>query len=169
MAHPLSDVINQADGFLLVGDSSADRFPGLSYAAYTKTHKRFYCLDLGGLPESRGPVKGGKVYASVEELPEDRGDLAILWVKPGRSVEAVELAHEAGCRRVWFSFFSAHPDAVERANALGLEVVEVGRCPVYYLDDAPIACKVHQLAVKVSGTYARPPQTTLVKGQRIMV
>ena len=169
MTHPLADVINQADGFVLIGDSSADRFPGFSYAAYTKTHKRFYCLDLGGLAESRGPVQGGKVYTALAEIPAEHGDLAILWVKPGRSREAVELAHQAGCKRVWFSFHTAHPSAIERARELELEIVEVGRCPVYYLEDAPLACKLHQLAVKASGTYGRPPQTTLDKDQRIML
>ena len=168
MAHPLAEVINGADGFLLIGDSSADRFPAFSYAAYAKAGRRFYCLDLGGLTESRGPHKGGKVYTALSEVPADHGDLAILWVKPGRSVEAVELAHEAGCRRVWFSFHCAHPDAVARAVELGLEVVEVGRCPVYYLEGAPAACKAHQWVVKLSGTYGRPPQKTLDKEQRIM-
>jgi len=168
MGHPLADVINQAEGFLLIGDSSSDRFPAFSYAAYTKRGKRFYCLDLGGLTESRGPVKGGKVYTALADVPSDHGDLAILWVKPGRAVEAVELAKEAGCKRVWFSFGCAHPTAVERAVELGLEVVEVGRCPIYYLDKAPAACTMHQAMVKLSGTYGRPPQTVLDKDQRIM-
>lgn len=168
MRHPLADVMNEADGFLLIGDSSADRFPALSYAAYVHAGKRFFCLDLGGLRESRGPLKGGKVYASLEQIPDDHGDLAIIWVKPPRSVEAVELAHRAGCSRVWFSFYSAHPSAVERAGALGMQVVEVGRCPVYYLDDAPLTCKLHQGWVKLSGIHRRPPQPVLDKRQRIM-
>ena len=58
MPHPLADVINQAHNFLLIGDSSEDRFPGFSYAAYTKANRRFYCLDLGGLKVSRGPGQG---------------------------------------------------------------------------------------------------------------
>lgn len=157
-----------ADGFLVVGDSSADRFPGFSYNAYTKAGRRFFCLDLGGLTESRGPTKGGVVYPSVDALPEGVGELAILWVKPKRSVEAVEAAHAAGCTKVWFSFHTAHPDAIERATALGMSVVEVGRCPVYYLDGAPGACRAHATVAKLSGTRARPPQLTLLKDQRIM-
>ena len=161
--------MREADGFLLIGDSSQDRFPGFSYNAYTKTSRRFYCLDLGGLTESRGPTKGGKVYAAAEDLPRDEiGDLAILWVKPKRAKEAVELAHEAGCRRVWFSFHTAHPSAVDRAKELGMEVVEVGRCPVYYLEGAPLACQAHAAMTRLSGTRRRPPQLTLVKDQRIM-
>ena len=169
MPHRLAEVINAAEGFLLIGDSSADRFPGYSFHAYTVAGRRFYCLDLGGLTESRGPTTGAKVYTSIEELPDDLGDLAVIWVKPGRALEALELAAKAGCTRVWFSFLSAHPDAIERANALGIEVVEVGRCPVYYLEGPiQLACRLHRGMVTLSGTKRRPPQKVLDKDQRIM-
>jgi hypothetical protein len=164
----LAEIVNEDAPLVLVGDSSASRFPGFSYAAYTKSGRRFYCVDLGGLSESRGPVKGGRVYAPGESLPDDRGDLAVIWVKPGRSVEAVELAHTAGCKRVWFSFHTAHADAVKRASELDMEVVEVGRCPVYYLEGAPTVCRAHAWVTKVSGTHARAPQTELDRSQRVM-
>ena len=156
--HELERVINEADGFIVIGDSEADRFPAYSYHAYTTTGKRFYCLDMGGLTESRGATEGGKVYTSVEELPDDRDDLAVIWVHPKRAAEAVELAHQADCRRVWFSFQTGHRDAVQRARELGMEVVEIGRCPVYYLDDKPAGCKAHTAILKISGSYKRPPQ-----------
>ena len=158
MAHPLETIINQADGFLLIGDSSEERFPGYSYNAYTKTGKRFFCIDLGGLKASRGPTEGGKVYGSVAELPEDRGDLAIVWLHPKSAVRGVEVAQGAGCQRIWFSFQTGHRDAVAKARELGMEVVEIGRCPVYYLDGAPPACRAHTLMTRVSGTRRRPPQ-----------
>ena len=168
MSHPLFDIVNAAEGFLLVGDSSQDRFPGFSYDAYTKAGKRFYCLDMGGLTESRGPTKGGKVYATVDDLPPLESDLAIVWVKPKRALDAVELAHKAGARRVWFSFHSGHPGAIARGRELGMEVVEVGRCPIYYLDRAPPACRAHRLLARATGTVRRPPQTELDRDQRIM-
>ncbi len=159
MVHPLERVMRDADGFVLIGDSANDRFPGFSYNAYTRVGKRFYCLDLGGLPASRGPTKGGKVYHSPADLPEDHDDLAIIWVKPRDAARAVEVAHEAGCRRVWFSFQTGHRDAVARAGELGMTVVEIGRCPVFYLDRMPAACKAHTLLFKASRGYGKPPQT----------
>jgi predicted CoA-binding protein len=159
MSHPLENVINSAEGFVLIGESGADRFPAFSYHAYTHAKKKFYCLDLDGLTESRGKTRGGPVYASVADLPDDRDDLAIIWVTPRTAARAVEVAHEAGCKRVWFSFKSGHRDAVARARELGMEVVEIGRCPIYYLDDKPNVCKAHTAMVKLSGTYKRPPQT----------
>jgi predicted CoA-binding protein len=157
--HPLETVINDTEPLVLIGNSSEDRFPGFSYNAYTRAGKKFYCLDLGGLPVSRGPTQGGKVYHSVAELPDDRGDLAVIWVHPSTALRAVELAHQAGCRRVWFSFGTGHRDAVARARELGMELIEIGRCPVLYLDDKPVACKAHALLAKATGLYARPPQT----------
>lgn len=156
--HPLQKIVADADGFVLIGDSANERFPGYSYNAFTQTGKRFYCLDMGGLTASRGPTKGGKVYTSVAELPEERDDLAVIWVKPRDASKAVDLAHEAGCKRVWFSFQTGHRDAVAKARELGMEVVEIGRCPVYYLDGPPAVCAAHALMAKVSGTRARPPQ-----------
>ncbi|MBW1875774.1 MAG: hypothetical protein JRI98_10420 [Deltaproteobacteria bacterium] len=102
--HPLERVINSPEPLVLIGNASEDRFPGYSYDVYTRIGKKFYCLDMGGLPVSRGPTKGGKVYHAVAELPDDRGDLAVIWVHPKTASGAVDLAHEAGCKRVWFSF-----------------------------------------------------------------
>lgn len=159
MSHPLATLLQQADGLVLIGDSSDERFPAFSYNAYTVAGKRFYCLDMGGLTQSRGPTKGGKVYTTVAELPADRSDLAVIWVKPHASARAVELAHEAGCKRVWFSFGTGHRDGVARAASLGLEVVEIGRCPIYYLEgELPGSCRAHTALVKLTGTWKRPPQ-----------
>ena len=158
--HPLTPVISEADGFVLIGDSSADRFPAMSYNVYSKTGRRFFCLDMGGLTESRGGTKGGVVYTRVADLPDDVGDLAIIWVHPHRSAEAVDLAVQAGCRRVWFSFGAGHREGVARAREAGLEVVEIGRCPVYYLeaDGIPAPCRAHALITRLTGTWKRPPQ-----------
>lgn len=159
MAHPLETVMRDAGKFVLIGDSSEDRFPAMSYNNYSKMGTPFYCLDLGGLTESRGGTKGGKVYTTADELPDDRGDLAIIWVKPGSATNAVQIAVDAGCKRVWFSFGAGHRDAVAKARELGLEVVEIGRCPVYYVDKQIAVCKVHTLMTKASGLYRKPPQT----------
>lgn len=158
--HPLERIINDPRPLVLIGNSAEDRFPGFSYDNYTRIGKKFYCLDMGGLPSSRGRTKGGKVYHSVSELPDDRSDLAVIWVHPRTAPDAVDLAHEAGCKRVWFSFATGHPRAVGRAEELGMEVVEIGRCPVLYLDrKAHPACTAHALVAKVTGLYRAPPQT----------
>ena len=159
MSHPLEDVIRNAEPFLLIGDSAHERFPGLSFHNYTATQKRFYCLDVGGLTVSRGKSAGEKVYTDVGSLPDDVSDLAIVWMTPREAIQGVELAHAAGCKRIWFSFKTGHRDAVAKARELGLEVVEIGRCPVHYMDAQVPICAMHTRMVKLSGTYRRPPQT----------
>ena len=158
MAHPLETVIRNAHGFVVIGDSSQGRFPAQSYNNYTKTGVKFYALDLGGLTESRGGTKGGKVYTKVEDLPDDRGDLAVIWVKPKSARHAVDVARDAGCKRVWFSFGSGHREAVERAAELEMEVVEIGRCPVHFLADQVPACRAHTVLLKLTGGYGKPTQ-----------
>jgi hypothetical protein len=160
MPHPLEEVM-KTDRFVLIGDASEDRFPAMSFHCFTKVQKPFYCLDLGGLTESRGYTKGARVFTSVADLPDDRSDLALVWLRPASAIRGVEAAHEAGCRRIWFSFNSGHRDAVSRARELGMEIVEIGRCPVYYLERQVPICQGHTLMVKLSGTYRRPPQTDL--------
>jgi len=159
MGHPLEDVIRNAPGFLLIGDSSEGRFPAASFHNYTQTGTLFYCVDLGGLTESRGKSAGKKLYHLGEELPADHSDLAVIWVKPRSAARAVEIAHEAGCKRVWFSFQTGHRDAVARARELGMEVVEIGRCPVHYMDQQVPICRIHTVMLKATGVYGRPPQT----------
>ncbi len=156
--HPLQQLLADADGFVLIGDSSADRFPALSYDSYTRVGKPFHCLDLGGLSESRGPTQGGRVYTRVEDLPDSRSDLAVIWVHPKAAAAAVDVAHSAGCKRIWFSFHTGHRDAVARARELGLEVVEIGRCPVYYLEGGSPSCVAHRAMVRLTGTRRKPPQ-----------
>jgi predicted CoA-binding protein len=159
MAHPLEDVIRNAEPFVFIGDSSEERFPATSYANASKKGHRVYYLDLGGLTESRGMVKGGKVYADPSEIPNDRTDLAVIWTKPRSAARAVEVAHKLGAKRIWFSFLTGHRDAVAKARELGMEVVEIGRCPVYYMQGLMGACAAHTAMVKLSGLYNKPPQT----------
>lgn len=164
--HPLETVLAEAGHLLLIGDSSKDRFPGYSFNAYTKAGRPFSCLDLGGLTESRGPTSGVRVYTAVDELPEGIGNLAIIWVTASRCVDAVDAAKAAGCTKVWFSFKTATQAGIDRARGHGLEVVEIGRCPVYYANPTTAACRAHTLAVRLTGTRGKPPQTELVARQR---
>ena len=159
MSHPLEDVIRSAEGFVVIGDSSEGRFPAQSFHCYSSVGKAFHCIDLGGLTASRGATKGGKVYGSASALPADHGDLAIVWLKPRSAKRGVDVAHEAGCKRIWFSFLTGHPEAVDHARELGMEVVEIGRCPVHYLAKQVPACRAHTVLLQLTGAYRKPPQT----------
>ncbi len=166
--HPLEAIMAEEAPVLLIGDSSNDRFPGFSYDAYTRAGKAFHCFDLGGLSASRGPTKGGVVHTRVDALPEGRGDLAIIWVTPDRVEDALDVAEQAGIRRIWFSFGTAGRRAVAAAETRGFELVEVGRCPVYYLRDKPPLCAAHAGLARLSGTRGRAPNTAHRPKLRVM-
>ncbi len=159
MAHPLEDVIRNAEPFVFIGDSGEERFPATSYANNATQGHRVYYLDLAGMTESRGKVKGGKVYADASDIPDDRTDLAVIWVKPKSATKAVDVAHGLGAKRVWFSFQTGHRDAVARARELGMDVIEIGRCPVHYMEGQMAACRSHTVLTKLTGAYQKPPQT----------
>jgi hypothetical protein len=159
MAHPLETVIRNAEPFVFIGDSSEGRFPATSYANSVQKDHRVYYYDLGGLTKSRGKAKGGTVYADIADVPDDRTDLAVIWVKPGTAKKAVDIAHELGAKRVWFSFITGHRDAVSHARELGMEVVEIGRCPVHFMEGQMATCAGHTMLLKISGAYGKPPQT----------
>lgn len=168
MNHPLEEVIQTDSPLLLIGDSDSDRFPAMSYHCYMQGNRPFFCLDLGSLSGSRGFTKGGPVMSSLDELPKDwGGELAVVWVHPFRAAECVRLAASVGCTKVWFSFQTVSEAAVAEAAELGLEVVEAGRCPVFYLDKpTAFPCKVHSLLVRLTGTRALPPQTHAGAGRK---
>jgi hypothetical protein len=159
MAHPLEDVIRNAEPFVFIGHSDEGRFPAMSYANAAKRNHRVYYYDMGGLTESRGKAAGGKVYVEVADIPDDRTDLAVIWTKPRTAKKAVDIAHELGAKRIWFSFKTGHPEAVRHARELGMEIVEIGRCPVHYMDGQVAECASHTVMLKVTGAYKKPPQT----------
>ena len=168
MNQELYDIINSTEEFLLFGDSSSDRFPGMSFHCYTRGHRSFYCIDLGGLEKSRGYTSGERVLGSIAQLPEDwSGSLAIIWVLPILAAECTRLAAEAGCTKLWYSFQTVSAEAIKVADELGLEVVEAGRCPVYFLDGPkPMPCRLHTAAVKFTGTLALPRQVDFTTARR---
>ena len=48
---------------------------------------------------------------------------------------------------------------LQHARDLGMEVIEIGRCPVPYLERRTAICAGHTALLKLTGTYRRPPQT----------
>lgn len=166
--HPLRAVMAETTPFLLIGDSDSDRFPRASYACYTKIGKDFRFLDMGRRDLS-AYTQGRAVSHSPEEVQGFGGDLAVVWVHPFSVVKAVEWAHRAGCRRIWFSFGTISVAGLSRAGELGLEVLEAGRCPVYFLTERTGPCRVHGWVVDLLGVPELPPQTHAGEGRRELV
>ena len=163
MDHPLQELMRKSDGFVVIGDSSEGRFPAQSFHCYTQAKKPFYCLDLGGMTESRGFTKGGKVYTSVDELPADHSDLAIVWMKPRSAIRGVETAH-AGCKKIWSA--SKRPPRRGAAPA-ALDGGSRDRPCGYYPNSWGCVPRAHA-AVK-SADLGKPPQTIRREAARDVV
>ncbi|MFT5585321.1 MAG: hypothetical protein ACI9VR_002910 [Cognaticolwellia sp.] len=142
---------------LLIGDSDSDRFPATSFACYQKIGKVFHYLDMGSRDLS-ARSNGQPILHSTDELGDWGGDLALIWVRAFSAVRAVELAHGAGCKRIWFSFGVANPHALKLAEKLEIEVLEVGRCPVLFLSERVGPCRVHGWFADAFGLTQLAPQ-----------
>ncbi len=164
----LHDVMAETEPFLLVGDSDSERFPGMSFACYQKVGRAFCYLDLGSRDLSV-EAKGQRIFHSVEELGDWGGDLALIWVHAITAIKALELAHKAGCKRVWFSFGTGNSAAVALAAELGIQVVEVGRCPVLFLKERAGPCRVHGWFANATGLTGLPPQLDAGLSRRELV
>ncbi len=171
MSHPLVEIMAAAKSLLLIGDSDSDRFPAMSYHCYRTEGRDFHCLDLGSLAESRGFTKGGPVLHSLAELPQGwTPDLAVVWLHPYRAAEGVNLAADAGARRIWFSFHTVSEEALAVCKERGVEVVEAGRCPVFYLNQqVSLPCRMHTMMTRLSGAWALPPQTDAAASRRELI
>lgn len=165
----LRAVMAETKPLLLIGDSDSDRFPRTSFACYQKIGKAFHYLDMGHRDLSKY-AKEHPILYRTEELGEDwGGDLAVIWVHAFSAVKALELAHQAGCSRVWFSFGAGNPDAVALAGELGIEVLEVGRCPVFFLNEQAGPCMVHAWVARTFGLTELGPQLHAGPGRRELI
>ena len=62
------------------------------------------------------------------------------------------------------------PEALAVAEERGLEVVEAGRCPVFFMDGPkPLPCRMHTAAVRLTGTLGLPRQTTISGKRRELI
>ncbi len=67
-------------------------------------------------------VDGNKVYKSLAELPQ-KPEVVNLVVPPNVSEKVVEECKELGIERVWFQPGAESPEAIAKAESLGLKVV----------------------------------------------
>jgi hypothetical protein len=162
---PLHAVMAETAPVLLIGDSSSERFPKTSFACYQKVGKAVHYLDMGRRDLS-AHSNGQPILYSPQELGDWGGDLALIWVHPISTVRAVELAEEAGCKRLWFSFGSANDAALQLAESKGMKVLEVGRCPVLFLENRAGPCKVHGWVADALGLTELEPQLHAGSGRR---
>ncbi len=72
-------------------------------------------------------IEGLKAYANLDSLPEQVHGISII-TPPSVTERVVEEAARAGVRMVWMQPGAESPAAIDRATALGLDVIADGSC-----------------------------------------
>jgi predicted CoA-binding protein len=114
--------------FAVVGRGDAKPFPELTYRALRCAKgKTVYAVD-----PSCDAIDGDPAYDDLASLPEPV-DAVVLEVPKEETAAWVVRAAEAGIRNVWIHMGRETPEALAKAEELGLEVC-TGTCAVQYLD-----------------------------------
>jgi predicted CoA-binding protein len=72
-------------------------------------------------------VEGVPCYPDLASLPESVHGVSVI-TPPAVTVSVVEQAAEAGIKRIWMQPGAESPEAVARAEELGLTVISGGPC-----------------------------------------
>ena len=85
-----------------------------------------------GVNPKGGEIDGQPLYPSLADLPEPV-EVVDLVVPPRVTEKVVQEAHRLGLNRVWMQPGAESPEALRRAEALGLEVIAGGPCALVAL------------------------------------
>lgn len=80
-----------------------------------------------GIHPRESSIEGAPSFAKLSDLPQKIDGLSIV-TPPAVTEKLVEEAAAAGVKRVWMQPGAESPAAVQRAEALGLEVIWGGPC-----------------------------------------
>jgi predicted CoA-binding protein len=135
-----------ADCFAVVGHSSEQPFPILTYRALKRLGKTVFPVD-----PSVDMVDGDRVYASLEALPQPV-EAVIVEVPKAETRGWVAAAADAEVGDVWVHMGLETPEAVEVANARGINL-RSGTCAVMYLRPGLSYHSIHKAIMKALGRY----------------
>ncbi len=119
---PIKDFLSQKR-FAVVGASSDRAKYGNKVLRAYLQHGR----DATPVHPKEPEVEGRKAYRSLAEIPQ-RPDAVSIITPPKVTEAVVEEAARLGIRRVWMQPGAESPAAIERAKALGMDVIAGGPC-----------------------------------------
>lgn len=110
----------------VVGASGNPLRPSYTVFSYLRTRTRYRPAPINPTIES---IDGVKAYPSLKAYAQEKGppDVVDVFRKPSELVSVVDDAIAAGARAIWFQYGVINGDAIEKADAAGLDVV-VDRC-----------------------------------------
>ncbi len=110
----------------MVGASPNPLRPSYTVFSYLRTQGRF---EVTPINPTIAAIDGVKAYPSLAAYAAERGapDIVDVFRKPSEVVELAREAIAAGAKAIWFQYGVINPQAIELADAAGLDVV-VDRC-----------------------------------------
>ena len=119
----LIDTFLEAPAFAVVGASrDRNKYCNKVLRCYQQNERNVFPVNPG-----TSEVEGLAAYTSLKDLPEPVDSVSII-TPPHVTETVVEDAHQTGVKNLWMQPGAESPDAVERAEELGLNVIADGSC-----------------------------------------
>lgn len=82
-----------------------------------------------------GEIEGRKVYARLADVPVERLDRMSVYLPPQLGIKLLDEIAAKGCDELWLNPGSESDEIIERANDLGLNVIQA--CSIVALGVSP--------------------------------
>ncbi|NBX68661.1 MAG: CoA-binding protein [Proteobacteria bacterium] len=84
---------------------------------------------------SLNEIEGHKVYHSILQVPEKELDMVSFYLPPKVGLQVVEDVAKVKCKEVWLNPGSESEELVEKAESLGLNVIQA--CSIVGVGSSP--------------------------------
>ena len=80
-------------------------------------------------------IEGHKVYSSILKVPEKEFDMVSFYLPPQLGMKVIEEVAKVKCKEVWFNPGSESDELIEKAEGLGLNVIQA--CSIVSVGSSP--------------------------------
>jgi predicted CoA-binding protein len=80
-------------------------------------------------------IEGHKVYSSILQVPEKELDMVSFYLPPAVGMKVIEDVAKVKCKEVWLNPGSESDELVEKAEGLGLTVIQA--CSIVSVGSSP--------------------------------
>lgn len=92
-------------------------------------------FDVYPINPKGGEIEGCKAYARLADVPVDRLDRVSVYLPPQLGIKLLDEIAAKGCDELWLNPGADSEDLIERASALGLNVIQA--CSIVALGVSP--------------------------------
>ncbi|HEY2828373.1 MAG TPA: CoA-binding protein [Pirellulales bacterium] len=119
---------------ILGASTDRSKYGNKSVRAHSQSGYTVYPVNPKG-----GEIEGLKAYRSLAEVPPGKLDRVSVYLPPAIGMSALDEVAARGCDELWLNPGSDSPEVVEKALALGLNVIQA--CSIVDVGVSPSALK----------------------------